>query len=48
MRVIAIALLPLTISGDGEFILDVGRVITGSDQDPVRGVAPPDGRRLRQ
>ena len=48
MRVIAIALLRLTISGDGELILDVGKVITGSDQDPVHGVVPPDGRRLRQ
>lgn len=33
-------MFPLTISGDGKLILDVGSVITGSDQDPARGVLP--------
>jgi Rieske Fe-S protein len=33
-------MFPLTISGDGKLIVDVGRVITGSDEDPARGVLP--------
>lgn len=33
-------MFPLAISGDGKLILDVGSVITGSDQDPARGVLP--------
>jgi cytochrome b6-f complex iron-sulfur subunit len=33
-------MFPLTINSDGKLIVDVGRVITGSDQDPARGVLP--------
>lgn len=33
-------MFPLTISADGKIVVDVTKVITGSDNDPERGVLP--------